>query len=70
MASITPTFRFHPIGLDVPFQDILGSDKAGYLHPGKSAAIRVNNQTVGVFGELHPMVKEKYEFDALPGPGR
>ena len=43
-----------------------GSDKANYLHPGKAAEIRVNKQVVGIFGELHPMVKEKYEFNALP----
>jgi phenylalanyl-tRNA synthetase beta chain len=32
------------------------------LHPGKAAEVRVNGQAVGVFGELHPLTKEKYEF--------
>jgi phenylalanyl-tRNA synthetase beta chain len=32
------------------------------LHPGKSAEVKVNGQVVGVFGELHPLAKEKYEF--------
>jgi phenylalanyl-tRNA synthetase beta chain len=40
--------------------------KATYLHPGKSAEVKVNGQMVGVFGELHPLVKEKYEFGDSP----
>jgi phenylalanyl-tRNA synthetase beta chain len=42
--------------------------KTDYLHPGKACEVRVKDQTVGVFGELHPMVKEKYEFRELPFP--
>ena len=37
-----------------------------YLHPGKAAEVKVNGQVVGVFGELHPLVKEKYEFGESP----
>jgi phenylalanyl-tRNA synthetase beta chain len=37
-------------------------DSVGYLHPGKAAEVRINRQRVGVFGELHPLVKEKYEL--------
>ena len=37
-----------------------------YLHPGKSADVKVNGQIVGVFGELHPLVKEKYDFEDSP----
>ncbi|MDP2777219.1 MAG: phenylalanine--tRNA ligase subunit beta, partial [Anaerolineales bacterium] len=33
-----------------------------YLHPGKAAEVKVNGQVVGLFGELHPLVKEKFEF--------
>ena len=36
------------------------------LHPGKAAEVKVNGQTVGVFGELHPLVKEKYELGSAP----
>ena len=42
------------------------SDSAKFLHPGKSAEIKINNQIVGVFGELHPLVKEKYELGDSP----
>ncbi len=42
------------------------SDSASFLHPGKSADVKVNGQTVGVFGELHPLVKEKYDFEDSP----
>jgi phenylalanyl-tRNA synthetase beta chain len=37
-------------------------DSVGYLHPGKAAEVLINRQKVGVFGELHPLVKEKYEL--------
>ncbi|MDP1780242.1 MAG: phenylalanine--tRNA ligase subunit beta, partial [Anaerolineales bacterium] len=36
--------------------------KATHLHPGKAAEVKVNGQVVGLFGELHPLVKEKFEF--------
>ena len=36
------------------------------LHPGKSAEVKVNGQVVGVFGELHPLAKEKFEFGDAP----
>ncbi len=41
-------------------------DSVDYLHPGKAAEVRVNGQIVGVFGELHPLTKEKYEFGNAP----
>lgn len=36
--------------------------RATHLHPGKAAEVKVNGQVVGLFGELHPLVKEKFEF--------
>jgi len=33
------------------------------FHPGKAAELRINSQLVGVFGELHPLVKTNYEFN-------
>ena len=41
-------------------------DSVSYLHPGKAAQIKVNGQVVGVFGELHPLTKDQYEFGAAP----
>ena len=41
-------------------------DSVPYLHPGKAAEVKVNGQVVGVFGELHPLVKEKYELGDAP----
>jgi phenylalanyl-tRNA synthetase beta chain len=38
------------------------ADSVPYLHPGKSAEMKVNDRAVGVFGELHPLVKDKYDF--------
>ncbi len=42
------------------------TDSIKYLHPGKTAEIKINDQIVGAFGELHPLVKEKYELDDSP----
>jgi len=42
------------------------TDSVNYLHPGKAAEVKVNGQAVGVFGELHPLIKEKYEVGEAP----
>ena len=42
------------------------TDSVNYLHPGKAAEIKVGGRTVGVFGELHPLTKEKYELGNAP----
>ncbi len=42
------------------------TDSVKYLHPGKAAEIQAGGQTIGVFGELHPLVKGKYEFGEPP----
>jgi phenylalanyl-tRNA synthetase beta chain len=41
-------------------------DSVPYLHPGKAAGIKINDRVVGVFGELHPLVKDKYEVGDAP----
>ncbi|MBK8619320.1 MAG: phenylalanine--tRNA ligase subunit beta [Anaerolineales bacterium] len=50
------------------FTDIVYAEASSsyQLHPGKSAEVKVNGQVVGVFGELHPLAKEKYEFGDAP----
>jgi phenylalanyl-tRNA synthetase beta chain len=35
------------------------------FHPGKSAALLIGEVQVGVFGELHPRVKERYDFGSM-----
>ncbi|NJC97249.1 MAG: phenylalanine--tRNA ligase subunit beta [Anaerolineales bacterium] len=42
------------------------TDTVNYLHPGKAAEVRVNDKVVGVFGELHPLVKDRYEVEDAP----
>lgn len=42
------------------------TDSVNYLHPGKAAEVKVNDKIVGVFGELHPLVKQKYELGDAP----
>ena len=48
-----------PLGTAAPLS-------ATYLHPGKAAQIKVGDKVVGVFGELHPVVKDKYEVGNAP----
>ena len=36
------------------------------FHPGKAAALLVNGVSAGVLGELHPQVKENYDFGQYP----
>ncbi len=32
------------------------------FHPGKCSALSIGNEHVGIFGELHPKVKQNYDF--------
>jgi phenylalanyl-tRNA synthetase beta chain len=52
-------FRFSNVSYD-PI------DSVPYLHPGKAAEVKVDGKTIGTFGELHPLVKDKYEFEEYP----
>ncbi|MGA9533481.1 MAG: phenylalanine--tRNA ligase subunit beta [Anaerolineales bacterium] len=36
------------------------------FHPGKCATVGLGDQPVGVIGELHPLVAERYEFQEAP----
>lgn len=36
------------------------------FHPGKCAEIRVGERVLGSFGELHPVVKERFDFLGAP----
>ncbi len=36
------------------------------FHPGKCAHVRLGETTLGLMGELHPLVKERYDFNASP----
>lgn len=36
------------------------------FHPGRSAALLVGGQNIGVFGEVHPLVAERFGLSAAP----
>jgi phenylalanyl-tRNA synthetase beta chain len=36
------------------------------LHPGKAAEVKADDRVIGICGELHPLVKDKYEFEEPP----
>ncbi len=48
---------------DVSYSPI---DSVHYLHPGKAAEVKVYDQSVGVFGELHPLIKAHFELGNAP----
>ncbi len=71
----TTTFDFYDIkgrielllsGLRYTNISYSSTDSVKFLHPGKAAEIKINDQFIGVFGELHPLVKEKYELGDSP----
>jgi len=42
------------------------ADSVPYLHPGKTAQVVIGDKVVGVFGELHPLVKDKFDVGDAP----
>ena len=38
------------------------ADQKPFLHPGRQAAIKLNGETLGYLGELHPQVADNYEI--------
>ena len=47
---------------DVQFEPAAG----GIYHPGKSARVMAGDIELGSFGELHPLVKERYDLGTFP----
>ncbi len=50
--------------LHIDFQIVPGEHPS--LHPGKTAHLLAGEKELGVFGELHPQVHERYDFSANP----
>ncbi len=53
-------------GLHVGEVSFVPISSAVYLHPGKAAEIRLQDEVVGTFGELHPAVQQRYDFGSAP----
>lgn len=53
-------------GLHLGNGEYLPAGTQDYLHPGKSASIQMRGEAVGTMGELHPVVKERYELGSAP----
>jgi len=37
-----------------------------YFHPGKCSLVRFQGEKLGVFGEIHPLVKDNYDLPDFP----
>ena len=42
------------------------TESVPFLHPGKAAEVKVQGRVLGILGELHPLVKDKYELGDSP----
>lgn len=71
----SPTFDFYDMkgrvelllsGLRYTDVSYSATDSVPYLHPGKAASVTVGGRPVGVLGELHPLVKEKFDLGDAP----
>jgi phenylalanyl-tRNA synthetase beta chain len=51
---------------DISYAQPSALSAAAYLHPGKSAEVKIGGEVVGAFGELHPLAKEKFAFGDAP----
>ena len=74
-AKESPTLDFYDLkgrlelllsGLHYSDVSYTSANSVNYLHPGKAAEVKMNGESVGIFGELHPRVKERYEFGPAP----
>jgi phenylalanyl-tRNA synthetase beta chain len=52
-------------GLSLPSRKYVSYDHPTF-HPGKCSRVYVGEQVIGVVGELHPMVKERYDLLDAP----
>jgi phenylalanyl-tRNA synthetase beta chain len=52
-------------GLALPAGQFVSHEHPTF-HPGKCARLHLNDKVIGVLGELHPMVKERFELLAPP----
>jgi phenylalanyl-tRNA synthetase beta chain len=52
-------------GLHLPGLAFSPSSHPGY-HPGKCAAVQLGGETLGVAGEVHPLVAERFDLGDLP----
>ncbi|MEW6286881.1 MAG: phenylalanine--tRNA ligase subunit beta [Chloroflexota bacterium] len=53
-------------GLHYPDLSYAPTASVSHLHPGKAAEVRIGETVVGVFGELHPLVRDRYEAGNAP----
>jgi phenylalanyl-tRNA synthetase beta chain len=72
-ADAAPMDFYDLKGIVATLLDELHITEVGYvptehpsLHPGKSARLLLGEQPVGVLGELHPLVRERYDLPAAP----
>ena len=48
--------------LQIPEPRFVRAEDVPFLHPGKAARILVGGEEIGILGEAHPKVLERYEF--------
>jgi phenylalanyl-tRNA synthetase beta chain len=53
-------------GLGITSQQYSPETTDQRFHPGKCSQIQIGGSKIGIFGEIHPMVKEQYKFAHAP----
>ncbi|MFN2216004.1 MAG: phenylalanine--tRNA ligase subunit beta [Anaerolineales bacterium] len=53
-------------GLGITSQQYSPETADQRFHPGKCSQIQIGGSKIGIFGEIHPMVKEQYKFAHAP----
>ncbi|HEX2620582.1 MAG TPA: phenylalanine--tRNA ligase subunit beta [Phototrophicaceae bacterium] len=53
-------------GLHVGEVTYTRAENVPHLHPGRSAELHVNGKSIGVFGELHPIVARNFDLELAP----
>lgn len=51
--------------LRLPFEMIPSRSEEGFLHPGVAAAVRIDDQHIGVLGEVHPEVRDRFGIERV-----
>ncbi|HZF39293.1 MAG TPA: phenylalanine--tRNA ligase subunit beta, partial [Blastocatellia bacterium] len=48
--------------MGMPALDFEPDDTGAFLHPGRSAEVRLGDEVIGVMGQLHPRIAARYKF--------
>jgi phenylalanyl-tRNA synthetase beta chain len=63
--AVAAGFLSQFLKMDAEF--VLGKDQPSFVHPSRQAAIKINGETIGGIGEVHPLVLKNWDIEAKVG---